>query len=796
MTDTLENLCRDLPNFLVQRSDFQYEKKIGGGSFGDVYLAKYIPTGQMTAVKELKHETLEEPFLQYFLREIRILAKCDNYFLLHFTGYTATHPFLIVTEYIQNGSLFDSLHDQTKSLDGTQKTIIALGIACGMARLHSFNIMHRDLKSLNILLDESYFPRICDFGASRIKSAESELVTQNIGTVHWMAPEMFDSTNYTLAVDVYAYAILLWELLAEEIPYNGYSVPQIMRTVCMNDQRLTIPQGTPPNLAKLIQLCWNRDPEKRPPFDRIFKIFKSHKVSFPGCVDSKVDEALASIEAKAAQLQSHGIVISGIPTNISGVPNSQNQPSFDTESLYRIVTSGDSNQIEQHIKQLTPETCSFYFDCVFKCISQQNPTNITVPALIGILKLIVMNQDCLTEFVKRNLQNSLPFDKDEHVKLSLSILLPIFEISPKVVTTELVQKLEPFIPKFGFKICRLISVFCSNFTEVGDPWKVSDILILKAGEFIQAGASIPLMETLFGLLSRYDFFREARLQNCIPIYLNRMMSNIPDEIITSYNCLNGLQVPQLDVDPLIMATHLDNANISKFAIQFLAKNPIKRVNPMLIEAISLSQFPIQAIQALCRCAMISPKDVLDKSSLWLANPKFAPDLQLTCLMTITLKEDLRKIVATNPNMVSFLNSCLSGNPSNDVLSSLSTLMRVIPFDSQTVMKLGETGFLKNYIKLVTAANNMVVYSNCFLMIDYLCRISFLIDSLDFAPTALQLMKVPELQKYAIYYLLLLSSFEVAAASLKKLNTMSVVDSIQLTPDVKKLAEDLRHNLFF
>lgn len=786
MTSGLDDLCRDLPHFLVQRNDFQYQRKIGSGSFGDVYLATYIPTGQTVAVKELKHETLEEPYLQYYLREIRILAKCDNYFLLHFTGFTVSNPFLIVTEYIPNGSLFDRIHDKANKLDGTQKTIIAMGIACGMARLHFHGIMHRDLKSLNILLDEKFYPRVCDFGAGRAKNTTTEYVTQNIGTVHWMAPEMFDSNNYTLAVDIYAYAILLWELLAEQIPYQGMSVTQIMRTVCMDNQRLPIPNGTPPNLQKLIQLCWNKDPEKRPPFDRIFKIFKSHRVGFPGCDDAKVDAALADIEAAASAQKCHSLIINGM----AGSPQEQQQHSNEElENMYKIVSSGDAAKIDELAKTITGENCNLFYETIWRNLNQQNSTI----SLTALLKILVMNQECLAEFVRRGYHNNLPLNSDENTKISLSILLPVFEIFPRFVTEDLLNKIIPTIPKFGFKICRLISVFCTNFNEVENPWKVSDILILKALEFITSGAAVPLMETLFGLLSKYEFFRNARLANCLSIFVNRLQSNQLSEVIAAYDCLNGLQIPQVDVDPMLIASHLDNPNVTSHAIQFLAKTHIKRATPILIDTILRNQNVNHAMQALCRCSMIAPKDVIDKFQNYMGNKKYPADLQLKTVMTIALNEESRKIIAKSPNLITFLNYVVV--PDNESLSALSALVKKLPLDGEMVDKIGESGFLKNYIKTVISRNDIVVYSNCFVMIDCLCRISYLSDSLEFLQISLQtLQQVPQLQQFAISYLLLLSGLPAAAAEMKRQNVISYVDSMNLPENIKRYIPSLKHNL--
>ena len=105
---------------------------------------------------------------------------------------------------------------------------MAKDIATGMAYLHSVvpPIIHRDLKSLNLLLmDPITSPhdpitvKITDFGISRLY--EDDMMTGQMGTCHWMAPEVLDSKPYSLAADVYSYGIVLWEIVARETPYKG-----------------------------------------------------------------------------------------------------------------------------------------------------------------------------------------------------------------------------------------------------------------------------------------------------------------------------------------------------------------------------------------------------------------------------------------------------------------------------------------------------------------------------------------------------------------------------------------------
>jgi serine/threonine protein kinase len=196
-------------------------------------------------------------------------------------GFTDTPPYCIATEYVPNGSLSDALSQSL--LTPSQKSVIALAIAHGMNFLHRQNVMHRDLKPMNILLDSRWLPKICDFGISRFVAAEgASKVTAQIGTAAWMAPEMFESTTYDKQVDVYSFGMLLWAMLTEKEPFAGRDGMQIAVAVCKNGARPQFPPGTPRALIELIKACWAQDSRERPTLENVVASLASGRAAFAG----------------------------------------------------------------------------------------------------------------------------------------------------------------------------------------------------------------------------------------------------------------------------------------------------------------------------------------------------------------------------------------------------------------------------------------------------------------------------------------------------------------------------------
>ena len=159
------------------------------------------------------------------MNEIQVLSKVDHPMILRFIGYCLnnfdSNPFpAIITEFLPNGSLNDEIKISINGIasdewTSTSKYIILLGISLGMNYLHLKHIVHRDLKPTNILIDENYYPKICDFGFSKITEKELNQIKMSsyLGTPLYIAPEILSHESYTYKVDIYSFALIACEIL-------------------------------------------------------------------------------------------------------------------------------------------------------------------------------------------------------------------------------------------------------------------------------------------------------------------------------------------------------------------------------------------------------------------------------------------------------------------------------------------------------------------------------------------------------------------------------------------------------
>jgi serine/threonine protein kinase len=260
-------------NWCLRHDDIEEIRQVGIGASAQVFYGRDRRTGNEIAVKKLNGQALHGGGLQLFQREVSILATAKHPCLVEFVGATDSFPFCIVTRWMPNGSLYRALAEGCR-FEPTQRTKIAFDIARAMQFLHSLHIIHRDLKTLNVLLDADGRARVCDFGLSRLAEADGPM-TCGMGTKQWMAPELFDlNSYYTNKVDVYAYGIVLWELVTGKLPYLGIEDAQIRIQVAENDLRPCVPRDCPNKLRRLIERCWARDPNSRPTFDEIIGEFR------------------------------------------------------------------------------------------------------------------------------------------------------------------------------------------------------------------------------------------------------------------------------------------------------------------------------------------------------------------------------------------------------------------------------------------------------------------------------------------------------------------------------------------
>jgi len=283
--------------------DLQILESIGEGRTAQVFRA--MRGGRQVAVKRMACAT--EKDRESLRRELDVLLKVKHPNLVHLLGFRCqqrvgcktsedlqtvfaphflTHSYLsdypcdVILDYCSGGSLFELLHNsRCIFMTWAQKNKIAIDIVLGMQYLHGRDppIIHRDLKSLNVLLVHPIssvcvvpFAKVADFGLARTKQCSSRM-TQAAGSGNWMAPEVFSTNSYDYKVDVYSFALVLFELLKQEIPFEKFNAARLGLAVVQGARPSTcgIAPDCPEILTSVMVSCWAAAPDARPEFSEV-----------------------------------------------------------------------------------------------------------------------------------------------------------------------------------------------------------------------------------------------------------------------------------------------------------------------------------------------------------------------------------------------------------------------------------------------------------------------------------------------------------------------------------------------
>ncbi len=285
------------------------------------------------AIKELTLRSLNREAQDSFERETRVMFGLRH---PHITQLLAVcvelGHYCLVMEYLPKGSLFNVLHDPEESLGWAMKYKIATHIASALVHLHRNNIIHRDLKSHNVLLDRENNAKVCDFGLAEIRAYTASTSTQRAtstatmesiqGTVAWMAPECLKRGRPSDKVDVWAFGMIVWEMLTRKLPYAEAGTQAVIIHWIASGEKERIPEDTPPGLTKLIEDCWETDPARRPSativFDRIKALAEAEAKAVAPCPGPKtvaierIKDAVGGLAYRVADLSDRVGGLAGI----------------------------------------------------------------------------------------------------------------------------------------------------------------------------------------------------------------------------------------------------------------------------------------------------------------------------------------------------------------------------------------------------------------------------------------------------------------------------------------------------
>uniref|UniRef100_A0A6I8T234 receptor protein-tyrosine kinase n=1 Tax=Xenopus tropicalis TaxID=8364 RepID=A0A6I8T234_XENTR len=262
----------------IDASCITIERVIGAGEFGEVCSGRIKLAGKREspiAIKTLKVGYSDKQ-RRDFLGEASIMGQFDHPNIIHLEGVvTKSKPVMIVTEYMENGSLDTFLKKNDGHFTVIQLVGMLRGIASGMKYLSDMGYVHRDLAGRNILINSNLVCKVSDFGLSRVLEDDPEAAYTTRGgkiPIRWTAPEAIAFRKFTSASDVWSYGIVMWEVISYgERPYWEMTNQDVIKAV-EEGYRLPSPMDCPAALYQLMLDCWHKDRNSRPKFEEIVSI--------------------------------------------------------------------------------------------------------------------------------------------------------------------------------------------------------------------------------------------------------------------------------------------------------------------------------------------------------------------------------------------------------------------------------------------------------------------------------------------------------------------------------------------
>lgn len=332
--------------FLINPKLLFVGPKIGEGAHGKVYEGKYLD--QKVAVKILQPTENPEDHAKLeagFAREVSMLARVQHRNLVRFVGACMEPVMVIVTELMEGRSLKKFMLAQRPNLLDLRCSVkFALDIAQAMDCLHVNGIIHRDLKPDNLLLTADHKTlKLVDFGLAREETL-AEMMTAETGTYRWMAPELYSTVtlrhgekkHYNHKVDVYSFAIVLWELLTNRMPFEGMSNLQAAYAAAFKNTRPTISKTLPADLVFILQSCWAEDPEVRPNFGQVVRMLTAFLSTLQDPEDLQRKKPLSADKKTSKGGKGSPKADKGSPKSDKGSPKAgKESPKSEKKSLER-----------------------------------------------------------------------------------------------------------------------------------------------------------------------------------------------------------------------------------------------------------------------------------------------------------------------------------------------------------------------------------------------------------------------------------------------------------------------------
>ncbi|OHS96186.1 TKL family protein kinase [Tritrichomonas foetus] len=813
----LEDLESDFPDLVVKKSQFSMGSVIGKGGFGEVYRAKDRKSQKECAYKQIFSEKLEGHRMRRYIAEIKTMASCYNMFLVPLVGFTAEAPYSIVTEYMPRGSLDKYIRKRHANdvcpLSGTQLTSIAIGIAHGMIHLHQKGIIHRDLKAANILLDNRYFPKICDFGIARFEDIGGGM-TQKIGTPNYMAPELIVSNAYDNKVDVYAFGMILFEMSEGVRPFKGMKLMEIFSSVVKNQQRPEFSNATPESLQKLISKCWAQDPKERPPFEEIFEILSKGIAAFP---DTKLreirrfcklirrdEEKRGPIreqherELKERQLarqkgqkvdprkKTEDIEFSDyyeedeydrpivVDNNILSpigekAPNRQSSRSskFDIKNLSDPDSPTFEKDLNHYANSLQPKQVSSFIQLLIPHLKSANNNSsnnkgTSVSSLRAIVhvvtRLMNRNKNFIIEILKTQFVTLLPVYDDRLIDECIEFYRILFEKHQDRLTDEHIPYVTEMLQK---RPSTMLCMFSSYVTACSGVENYYVDLLFDLPRIVKDTPDGKLLLTILDyMMATNPKYAKINMNRVLDIFYSFLKSNDPGTAVLAMRGLIRFKAKINEKDIPYLTKYLHNNVLWSHTLRYLGESQFILSSDELVRALvyRASHSKLAALILLRIASSPSEAPTLLKYPQWMVISEEHQKEAFQIFCVLFLNKNNRRTLTVSEQFPYFLKN-IARTGEDVYIGVIPSIIKRATINSRTIKDLTQSGFLATFLEEVTKKNDTASYKFLLIVTDKLARTGYSDEFLRIANTLMTVMNNASLFPKCISVFIVLSQHQ-------------------------------------
>ena len=740
--DTLYDLARRIPYFVRNIADFTMDYEIGSGGFGVVYHARDKKTDQEVAVKQLKSEKLGAAFEKKYIQEIYTNAICNNRFVVRFIGFTLEEPYAIITEYQPKGTLNKIIYGsaaKTNPPSWLQLTVIALGLADGLSHIAGLNIVHRDIKASNVLLNNKYVPTITDFGLARFE--DGSMMTKRNGTPMYMAPELFGKENYTKSVDVFAFGMLLYEMSELHVAYKNMNKEEVQKLAVHRTEYPKFTKNTPQPLRELIERCWG-DPSQRPEMHEIFDAFASGAVSFKNPEKKKLKKLVEKMKEMAAERSEKAKTtpkqyvdveaeIERIEAEKSDRTPKQakavnNEVPSDTVSWEILSKYNDPNFIP-HFRSVvkkfqSKEDKETLFKLTAQVFTSENDALIT--QTLDCYRLVMLaDNDFINVCYAGRLIPYLPSKSPGQLKASLEIIALLFAFRPELVDTSMATLLNYYIKQFPAEMVIISSFYVKQISDARAV-TVLDELLKLANIYFNIESGVHLLTLFYTVIQENDVYSSNRSDYIRQIVVQFTKSPIPKVAACAYRILAHIH-PKNDLDFPSVFEQLSVPEIVDPLLSVLIRYQefpgSRRLCSKLIELSKTNPKAFDVLMLFAQSPANSKIVALDTSWYTSALPNITNTFKLLLLL---YQNNEAKWALRNSQPYSECLKFIVQKCDIYVLTCLPPLLRRSFADANFFTELERNGFLEIFFQRSAESNDQVAMYNSITLVATIADICF------------------------------------------------------------------------